>query len=186
MRSCCADNLVHAAAWADKQVQLPHVSLRFSWKPEMFSLDDVQLLERRSKTHHPGVIILHKGVHTVFNWLEGLEASRIPEELYWAELRARTSMLIGSIKRLFPNSILFWRDMYYHHSNEQLEKISTKVRAITSPSFEHHGFKLIPGYNLTAEVPTELRSIDGIHQTTDVKNVVISMIACVLCNDTSA
>ena len=146
----------------------------------MFSLDDVNLQQRRGNRPHPDATVIHKGVHDVHNWFEWLQAY-MPEELYWNEIKARTSMLIETTKRNFPDAVLFWRDIYYHHADDNIEEMNVRMRQLTNPLFQQHGFVVLPGFNVSSTVPERHRSQDGLHQSSAVKETILSMIACTLC-----
>lgn len=171
----------NTAGWADKLVIKPDVRLHFSWKPELYSLDDIQLLTRRAQLPHPAAIVMHKGIHAGFNWVEGLASSGLPVQFYEEEARARANMLIQDVTRLFPNTTLFWRDAYFHRSNPQLEDAIGLVRDVTTPLFQNSKFLSLPGYKLSHGAPLEHQSHDGIHQTSHIKDIVLSMVACVIC-----
>ena len=184
--SCSGGSETGRAGWADKEVVKSGVHLDYSWKPEMFSLDDVILLQRHAESPHPDAILIHKGVHDVHNWLEHLQAAHMPEELYWNEIQVRTSMLIESTKRTLPNTALFWRDIYHHHADSQREELNAKMRHLTTPLFQQQGFVVLPGYNVSKGVPEVHKSPDGMHQTAAVRDVMLSMIACTLCPESSS
>ncbi|EIE18071.1 hypothetical protein COCSUDRAFT_45614 [Coccomyxa subellipsoidea C-169] len=123
--------------------------VQFSWKPDMLTLDDIRLLERLAGQKDTPIhaIVVHKGVHTVGDWISTYSVNKFPESLFLEEIRVRAEMLADKIATLFPNAALIWRDAFYHHKSLEWEEMNVKLRNITTPIFRNRGFSILPGYN---------------------------------------
>jgi len=77
--------------------------IRFSWKPQMFSLDDETFLEGvRSSGEKYDAVIVHKGIHTSADWTTTLKDNKVPETLFMEENRVRATLLADLLVRHFP------------------------------------------------------------------------------------
>ena len=168
------------ANWKDLYTE---VGLSFSWKPEMFTVDDVVRLQHLATQAHPSVFIVHKGTHDAHNWVEAF-SEQVSSAFFEQEMVSRAQHLIRFLQTNFPSSTILWRETYYNHRFLEIEVINAKLTALIAPVLQHAGIFILPGYNITRGVPKNLRSHDGIHQQEYVKRLILAMAACVVCNDT--
>ena len=170
---------LYKATWKDRSTE---VGLSFSWKPEMFTIDDVVRLQLLAKQSHPSVFIVHKGTHDAHNWLEAY-SEQVSTEFFEQEMISRAQHMIRFLQTNFPSSTIFWREIYYNHRSPEIEVINTKLTALIAPVLQDAGIFVLPGYNITRGAPKSLRSHDGIHQQEYIKRLILAMVACVVCND---
>ena len=176
-----ADAVGHAQDWEDKSVQTNNVSLQFSWKPEMFSLDDLIMLQSQSRLIHPAAVFVHKGLHDAFDWLELYQSQHVPHQVFLAELKERASRLQSTISDLFPDAKLFWRQAYHNHLDNARENVSQLIADVVYPIFSESQFYMVPGQQLSKTIPAQHASADGVHQQAHLRNLLIRMTACVVC-----
>ncbi len=175
--------------WEDMYVESAQGKVvQFSWKPDMFTMDDIRFLERlaHQKDNPIHAIMVHKGVHTVGDWISTHSVNNFPESVFLEEVRVRAEMLADKLASLFPNAALIWRDGFYHHKSLEWEEMNVKLRHITTPIFRNHGFHILPGFNITAELPFHEDSEDGLHANEAVIDILLSMMATVICPRISA
>lgn len=159
-----ADAIGHAQDWEDKSVQLHNVSLHFSWKPEMFSLDDIIMLQSKSRLIQPAAVIVHKGVHDAHDWLEMFQSPHVPQQVFIAELKERASRLQSTLSDLFPVAKLFWRQAYHNHLDDAKGNASQLIAGVVDPIFSESRFYQVPGQDVSKTIPAQHASADGIHQ----------------------
>ena len=82
--------------------------IRFSWKPQMFSLDDETFLEGiRSSREKYDAVIVHKGLHASKDWTTILKDAKVPETLFREETRVRATMLADLLVRQFSGGLAY-------------------------------------------------------------------------------
>lgn len=170
--------------WEDMYAESPYSKLlAFSWKPEIFSVDDIRFLERlaRQKGAPVHAIVVHKGVHSVADWIGEYSVNKVPESLFLEDFRVRAKMLAAKLRSLFPHAALIWRDSFFNHLSPDYEEVNVKVRNITTPIFRKHGFYILPGYNTTVHLPIHEPSEDGLHANEAIVDLLLSMMATILC-----
>lgn len=177
-----ADAIGHAEDWEDKTVQLHNVSLHFSWKPEMFSLDDISMLQSKSRLIRPAAVFVHKGLHDAFDWLEKFQSQHVPQQVFLTELKERALRLQSMLSDLFPDAKLFWRQAYHNHLDDARENASQLIADIVDPIFGESRFYMVPGQEVSKTIPSQHASPDGVHQQVHLKNLVRRMTACVVCH----
>ena len=169
--------------WQDAYAVTPagtHIS--FTWKPEMLTADDIIFLKRYSgpKDNSVDAVIVHKGIHEVIDWQQQLKPSNYTTHALELEISARAEILAETLRGRFPHSALFWRDAYYNGKDAELEAINNKLGPIIKAIFSQQGFQVLPGHHVSKNSNMEY---DGVHPHNSVGNVMISMIASVLCPD---
>lgn len=129
----------------------------------MFSLDDVHFLENFASMQDDPVdaIIVHKGIHDAMDYTQIHGDNNYPEHKFLEEVGVRANELAKLLKALFPGTQLLWRDAFINMLDPNFERISSKVRELTTPIFASEGFTIVPGYNVTATSP--IPATDGIH-----------------------
>ncbi len=154
----------------------------FSWKPEMLTTDDIIFLKRftGSGNNMADAVIVHKGIHEAVDWQQQHKANNYTYHDFELEMRARAEILAETLREHFPNAALFWRDAFYNGKDAELEEINSKLRPVIQARFRQQGFHILPGHqvSMTAE---EYHESDGLHPHESVNDVMISMIAGVLC-----
>ena len=159
--------------WVDLELSIGNWQLEFSWKPEMFSLDDIRRLEYLRREKYVKAIVVHKGIHDTYDWLDFLNQTGMPFELFEEEIVTRARALAKKLKMSFPRSELFWRDAYHNWKDPPRERISQRLRDLTTPIFSSHNFTVIPGHELSWQ---SIPSIDGIHQHPSVRQLVLDAV----------
>ena len=167
--------------WSDSTGLTPGGrTLWFSWKPQMFSLDDVRLMEgfaRKGKQFD--IVVVHKGVHAVADW-DKYKANGMPQKLFLEENKERASLLADLLVKYFPQAHLIWRDAYHNNQTPEQEALTDQLRKITTPIFRDHGFTILPGHNVTAATPIELQN-DTLHPDESIAELLLTMLASVTC-----
>ena len=144
-----ADAIGHAEDWEDKTVQLHNVSLHFSWKPEMFSLDDISMLQSKSRLIRPAAVFVRKGLHDAVDWLEKFQSQHVPQRVFLTELKERALRLQSMLSDLFPDAKLFWRQAYHNHLDDARENASQLIADIVDPIFGESRFYMVPGQEVS-------------------------------------
>ena len=155
-------------------------TLWYSWKPEMFSLDDIRLLEGfASKGKNFDIVMVHKGVHAVADWDE-YGANKMPQAAFLEENRVRATLLADLLAKHFPQSRLIWRDGYRTRQTRAKDVLADSIRDITTPIFLARGFTILPGYNMTVAAPAELQN-DTLHPDESIVEILLTMVASLIC-----
>lgn len=167
--------------WSDSTGFTPAgKTLWYSWKPEMFSLDDIRLLEGFvSKGNHFDIVMVHKGVHAVADWDE-YGANGMPQAAFLEENRVRATLLADLLAKHFPQARLIWRDGYSTRQTPEKDALTDSIRDITTPIFLAHGFTILPGHNVTMAAPAELQN-DTLHPDESIVELLLTMVASITC-----
>ena len=168
--------------WADLSLVSPAgYRVWFSWKPSMYSLDDAVFLDSlaNSKAHFD-VIYVHKGTHAALDWMS-LRTTGMPEALFLDETRVRATLLARTLKGLFPQASLIYRDIYHNFFDNARDAIGDKVRAVVTPIFAEHEFSILPGHDVMAAAPAQLSMEDGVHPHGPVVETMMLMMADIMC-----
>lgn len=167
--------------WSDSTGLTPaERTLWFSWKPQMYSLDDIRLLQgfaHRGKRFD--VIVVHKGVHAVADW-EKYKATKMSQAAFLEENRIRANLLADLLAMYFPQAQLIWRDAYRTHQTPEKEALTDQIREMAAPIFLERGFTILPGFNVTVAVPPELQN-ETLHPDESVAELLLTMLASVVC-----
>ena len=167
--------------WSDSTGLTPaERTLWFSWKPQMFSLDDIRLMQgfaHRGKQFD--VIVVHKGVHAVADW-DKYEVTKMPQAAFLEENRVRAILLADLLVKHFPKAQLIWRDAYRTHQTPEKEALTDKLRDITTPIFLERGFTILPGHNVTLATPPELQN-NTLHPDESIAELLLTMLASITC-----
>ena len=154
--------------------------LWFSWKPQMFSLDDIRLLQGFAhRDKHFDVIVVHKGVHAVADW-DKYEATKMSQAAFLEETKVRADLLADMLAKHFPQSQLIWRDAYRTRQTPEKEALTDSIREMTSPLFLERGFTTLPGYNVTIATPLELQN-ETLHPHESIAELLLTMLASIVC-----
>lgn len=188
-RGCRVVDEKHEAGWADQWAKSPlNAQHTFSWKPEMFSFDDIQFLETFASLQDRPVdaVIAHKGVHDALDYIEVHRRNKFPEHKFMEENSVRALALAKMLKRLYPNATLFWRDAYFDFITPDFEAMSGKLRDLTTPIFSQQKFLVLPGYNVTVNAANSTNGhfghMDGVHVSEKVNDLMLRMVAEELCS----
>lgn len=158
--------------------------LWFSWKPQMFSIDDVKLLEGfAQRGRHFDAVLVHKGLHAASDWRK-FQANGMPEAHFLEEQRARATLLADLLVKHIPKSHLIWRDAYHNHLNATKEATNQQLRNMTTTIFREQGFTILPGHDITAGAPAEFHG-DGLHPEEPIVELLLTMLATVICPESS-
>ena len=157
--------------------------LTFSWKPEMLTTDDIIFLKRfaASDNNMVDAVVVHKGIHEVWDWQQQHEANNQTYRDFELEMSARAQILAETLREHFPNSALFWRDAFYNGKDAELEELHSKLKPVILARFRQQGFHILPGHHVSMSA-NEYHESDGVHPHELVNDVMISMIAGVLCS----
>ena len=163
------------------------MQLTFTWKPEMLTLDDMLFLKQfvASNDNSIDAVIVHKGVHEAVNLRDQLKPFNYSEHAFELELSTRAEVLAETLREIFPTSTLFWRDAFYNGKDAELEDINSRLRPIIQERFRQEGFHVLPGHHVSRtayDFYKEKHENDGLHPHDSVNDVMISMIAGVLCS----
>ena len=154
--------------------------LWFSWKPQMFSLDDIRLLQGFAhRDKHFDVIVVHKGVHAVADW-DKYEATKMSQTAFLEETKVRADLLADMLAKQFPHSQLIWRDAYRTHQTPEKEALTDRIRDMTTPLFSERGFTTLPGFNVTLATPHELQN-ETLHPHESIAELLLTMLASIVC-----
>jgi hypothetical protein len=168
--------------WKDRRVQDASATHEFTWKPEMLTFDDVQMMRLRVKANRvPDVVVVHKSIHSAWHWQHVYDALDVPEDQHYAEFTERAALYADLMNELFPSSIKLWRDAFVNHKSSKFEAVLERFRNGTTAMFRERGFHILPGYNVTVQAPEALRAHDGIHYPAAVHDVILSMMQNLLC-----
>ena len=160
--------------------------IMFSWKPEMLTIDDITFLKRYTGSNGNRIhaVIVHKSIHDIVNFVQHLKPANYTFHDFEVEISARAEILAETLKGQFPSSTLFWRDAFYNGKDAELEKIGSRLRSVIQASFKQQGFHILPGHHVS-KTAYEYYQDDGFHPHDAVYDVMISMIADVLCSPAS-
>lgn len=170
--------------WAKSPMGAQHT---FTWKPEMFSFDDIQFLETFASLQDRPIdaVIAHKGVHDAMNYVQVYSLMKFPEHKFMEENSVRALNLAKMLKRLYPNATHFWRDSYFNFENPEIEEMNGKLRELTNPIFSQQKFLILPGHNVTVNAANSTTGhfghMDGLHVSSKIKDLMLQMIAEELC-----
>ena len=155
--------------------------ITFSWKPEMLTIDDVLFLRKFAGPSSDLVdaVIAYKGIHEVWNFHDRLSQWQYTDKDLELEMGARAEAFAEMVRQRFPSSALFWRDSFYNGRDPEHEKVNSMLDAVLKPEFQQQGYHILPGHHVSRTFVDQ--SEDGIHPPDAVLNVMISMIASVLC-----
>lgn len=167
--------------WSDSTSLTPaERTLWFSWKPQMFSLDDIRLLQGFAhRGRHFDVVVVHKGVHAVADW-DKYEATKMSQAAFLEENRVRAALLADTLAKHFPQAQLIWRDAYRTRQTPEKEALTDQIREMTAPLFLKRGFTILPGYNVTVATPPELQN-ETLHPDESIAELLLTMLASVVC-----
>ncbi len=166
-------------------------NITFSWKPDAFSLEEmnrlqgIQDLEQRGELSY-GLIVASKGVHAAFD-VEECSMEPSCDSLYDKDRRLQAMVdlsrqLAAYLAQQFPDKLLVWRHSYVNPLSPGIEAMLARLRAETDVVFREAGFEVIPAHLLgsgEAAPPAH----DGTHQHEAVKSLVmdglLSLMWCV-------
>ena len=182
----CHNKLLYGADggrdWEDLSLVSPAgYTVWFSWKAELFSVDDIMFLQhlKRSRARFD-VVFVHKGTHAAFHW-DSWQHSGMPKGLFLEESRVRATLYARMLAAQFPKARLIYRDIYHNHIDAGKNAIHDMVRAAITPVFNQQGFVLLPGHDVMAAAPKELSHEDGIHPKEPVIEALMLMMASIFC-----
>lgn len=165
--------------WVDMLASSPTSSVRleFSWKPEMFTHDDVRYFQVLSTRKHILAVFVQKSVHDAVNWIGHFEPAGVPNLLYTEELTVRSSLLADTLTNLRESgrTLIVWREAYTNFVHPKLEEKLVVIRNITNQIMAKHGFIVLPTQELTPKNNSNIRSPDGTHQHDSVKDLVLDL-----------
>ncbi len=160
-------------------------ALTFTWKPEMLTVDDLLFLKQFvASNDNFDAVIVHKGIHEAINWRDLLKPANYNEDNFEQELSTRAEILAETLKDLFPRSTLFWRNSYYNGKDAELEELNSRFNPIIQARFRQEGFQVLPGHHVSRTAHDFYNvngTDDGLHPHDAVNEVMLSMIADVLC-----
>ena len=147
----------------------------------MLTIDDVLFLRKFTGPNSGSVdaVIAYKGIHEVWNFYDRLSQWQYTEKDLELELGARAEAFAELLRKRFPKSALFWRDSFYNGRDAERELRHSMVDAVLKPEFQEQGFYILPGHHISKTFVNQ--SEDGVHPPDAIYNVMISMIASVLC-----
>lgn len=176
------------SGWQDAYATTPTgTQMTFSWKPEMLTIDDITFLKRYtgSDDNRIDAVIVHKSIHDIVNFVQHFQPINWTFHDFEVELSARAELLAESLKGQFPSSTLFWRDAFYNGKDAELEMIGSRLRPGLQAIFKAEGFHILPGHHVSKTANRYGYQDDGFHPHDAVYDVMISMIADVLCSPAS-
>ena len=158
--------------------------LTFTWKPEMFTTDDFMFLKSftRTKDGLVDAVIVHKGIHEAWSLQNELKPRNYTEHQLALEIGARAEVLAETLRSSFPGAELFWKDAYYNGKDVELEGINSRLGLPIQATFRQQGFHVLPGHHVSKSANDHYSETDGIHPHHSVDDVMISMIADILCH----
>eukprot|EP00667_Euglena_gracilis_P023691 EG_transcript_26890 len=124
IRGCRSGHNWDARYWDWTDVAMDPAFLQeFSWKPDMFTTDDLIRLKHlhADQGRHPiDAFVVSKGLHDVMNWYDKLiyrqhrdTKGQPMEAAFWEEIEERAKELANTLRLMFPHARLFWRDAFF-------------------------------------------------------------------------
>ena len=157
--------------------------LTYTWKPEMLTADDIIFLKSFTALNDGimAAVVVHKGVHEALDLQRALKPGIYPEDEFTLEISARAEVLARSLKEYFPNAALFWKEAYHNVKDAEVEGLNQRLRLPVEACFRQQGFYMLPGHHVSKTANVYYPENDGFHPHKSVDDVMISMIADVLC-----
>jgi len=165
------------------QIPIRGPQISFTWKPDMFSLEEISRFETATKLEEVkwGAILVNKGVHLAKE-LSSLEL--FDNQNVWdALVSTQAKQMANHLKKVFATSktLFFWRESYYNHKDSKAEELLARHRGITRVIFEDAGFIILPGFNITSPESNVVKGKDGLHQHESVQSLIVDMILSHIC-----
>jgi len=175
---------MHKADWRDQETYLKSLNLtvRFSWKPNLFTMDDRILLDRykRRELPQPDLVIIHKAAHDAFQ--KKVNYQVWPDEDYGNYINGRAKQMVEAYDEAFSDIPVFWRAPFY--DTEKNHKIMNRMRHIEKvirPYLAKHNIRVLETSTIQDENRNAPPLFDDMHPYEFVNYVLVDAALSTTC-----
>ena len=123
-----------------------NLTIRFSWKPNIFTLDDRIMLDRyrRGELQRPDVVILHKSTHDAFQRKENYNGWIMTDYVHY--INGRSRQMVEAYDEVFSHVPILWRAPFYRKDwgpSDDLNKLMRQIEEFTRPHLAKHNIRVL-------------------------------------------
>jgi len=177
---------LHRNDWRDQETyfQILNLTIRFSWKPNIFTLDDRIMLDRyrRGEIPRPDVVIIHKAAHDAFQRKENY-----PEWIatdYKNYIVGRSKQMVEAYDEVFSNVPVFWRAPFYRSYGtltNSFNRLLRSVEEVTRPHLVKHNIRVLETYTILDKARGAPELFDKMHPYEFVNFVLLDTVLSTIC-----
>jgi len=175
---------IHKGDWRDMETYLKALNLtvHFSWKPNLFTMDDRILLDRYKKREllRPDLVIIHKAAHDAFQ--KKVNYKVWPDTDYEKYINGRARQMVEGYNEAFSDVPVFWRAPFY--DTEKNSKIMNKMRRIEEvirPYLAEHNIRVLETSTILDQTRKAPLLFDDMHPYEFVNYVLVDAALSTIC-----
>jgi len=177
---------MHKNDWRDQETyfQKLNLTIHFSWKPNIFTLDDRIMLDRyrRGEIPRPDVVIIHKSSHDAFQRRENYPAWINTD---WKNyIVGRSEQMVEAYDEAFADVPVFWRAPFYREYTKPTDALNILMRSIeevTRPHLVQHNIRILETYTILDEARGAPELFDKMHPYEFVNFVLLDAVLSTIC-----
>jgi len=175
----------HKNDWRDQETYFKSLNLtiHFSWKPNIFTLDDRIMLDRyrRGEITHPDLVIIHKAAHDAFQRKENYQGWIRTD--YSNYVKGRSRQMVEAYDEVFSDIPIFWRAPFYRYygKKESLNNLMRQIEEVTRPHLAKHNIRVLETSTILDKARGAPELFDKMHPYEFVNFVLLDAVFSTIC-----
>jgi len=175
---------MHKGDWRDQETywKALNLTVHFSWKPNLFTMDDRILLDRykRGELLRPDLVLIHKAAHDAFQ--KKVNYQVWPDKEYENYINGRARQMVEGYNEAFLDVPVFWRAPFY--DTEHNHKIMDRMRHIEKvirPYLAEHNIRVLETSTILDQTRKAPLLFDDMHPYEFVNYVLVDAALSTIC-----
>ena len=161
-----------------------NLTISFSWKPNIFTLDDRIMLDRyiRGELPHPDLVFLHKTSHDAFQRFSNYKDWDTTD--YEKYINGRSQQMVDAYDEVFSDVPIFWRAPFYQDqyvADGTLNKLMLQIEKATRPHLERKNIRVLETYSILDPLRGAPKLVDILHPYIFVNYILLDAALSTIC-----